>query len=38
MRKKKQTLEQAIRKEMREHPWAGRVIARRIATDHRRKK
>lgn len=30
--------EKEIQKEMREHPWAGRELARRIAQDHAQKK
>jgi len=36
--KRNRSLERAIQKEMREHPWAGRKTAARIARDHRRKK
>ena len=30
-------MEKAIRKEMKEHPWATREVAARIARDHRRR-
>lgn len=30
--------EKEIRKEMREHPWADRETAKRIALDHKRRK
>jgi hypothetical protein len=36
--KHKQPKESSIRREMREHPWAGRKIAARIARDHMRKR
>jgi len=33
---KKCRLERSIRREMKEHPWAGRKLATRIARDHLR--
>lgn len=36
MRRTRVVPERMIRKEMREHPWAGRRVAKRIARDHRR--
>ena len=38
MKRKDTRLEKAILKEMREHPWASRAQARRIAQDHRMKR
>jgi len=38
MKRKNTKLERAIQKEMREHPWASRAQARRIAQDHRGRK
>jgi len=32
------SLERAVVKERREHPWASAATARRIALDHRKKK
>jgi len=36
--KKTTKLEKAIRKEMREHPWASRAQASKIAKDHMRRR